>query len=738
MLTFSHPALLWGLLIAGVPVLIHLINMFRHRRVPWAAMEFLLISQRRNRTWVLLKQLILLLMRMAAMAAVVLMLAQPRLPTQWGRFWDGRRVHHIVLLDDSYSMTDHDGAVVAFDRAKAAAEHIGVEAARSPHSQSFTLIRFSQAADSKRGKPDILDEPVAGDFTKRLSDRLKDLSASETTAGPLPALETVEDWLGENASEQRIVYLLTDFRAMHWDDPSDLRPFLQNMSRGRTALHLVHCVDQFRPNVAITALDPGEGIRAVGVPFFMNVAVANHSDSPLDDVIVLVKTDGTSRPALRIPRIPARQTIADRIQLQFSTPGEHVVTAELDSDPVSVDNHRQCVVDVPGDLPVLLIDGDMEAADATYLASSLRPGGSVATGLTPRIEKPRFLSQNPLRSFRAIYLLNVERLEKSAVEALEEYVSAGGGVGVFLGPRCSASFFNEELYRNGTGFFPVPLTGQEALFVDRLEKTPDLVVTSHPIFRVFSGQRKGFLASVSIARYFATTDPLPDSVDSSVEVIARLRNGAPLVVQRKFGKGRVVAFLTTAGPAWNNWARGNPSYVVTMLELQAFLSRPTTKAENVLVGDELRVSYDATLFGPQIRWIQPIEHGLEATNTESTLRDDGMFVASLPDVPVSGVYRAELSAKDGGRDAKRVAVNVDPLEGDLALVDGPNLAARLDGIDYRYESAGTFQYAEEEFAGTDLTDTLLYVLLALLLIEQGFAYWISDHTPRNVTRGGAP
>ena len=58
--SFVYPALVWGLLIAGVPVLIHLINLLRHRRVQWAAMEFLLASQKRNRTRVLLKQLLLL------------------------------------------------------------------------------------------------------------------------------------------------------------------------------------------------------------------------------------------------------------------------------------------------------------------------------------------------------------------------------------------------------------------------------------------------------------------------------------------------------------------------------------------------------------------------------------------------------------------------------------------------------------------------------------------------------
>ena len=70
----------------AAPLLIHLINMLRHQRVEWAAMEFLLLSQKKHRTWVILKQLLLLLLRLTAIALVVLALAQPLLPDRWGNF----------------------------------------------------------------------------------------------------------------------------------------------------------------------------------------------------------------------------------------------------------------------------------------------------------------------------------------------------------------------------------------------------------------------------------------------------------------------------------------------------------------------------------------------------------------------------------------------------------------------------------------------------------------------------
>src|ERR1700760_4209251 len=98
MTSFVNPGLLWGLLILAVPILIHLINLMRHRRIRWAAMEFLLTSRRKNSAWIRLKELLLLALRVAIIAAVVLLLAQPLLQNQWGRLFGAVKTHQIVLL----------------------------------------------------------------------------------------------------------------------------------------------------------------------------------------------------------------------------------------------------------------------------------------------------------------------------------------------------------------------------------------------------------------------------------------------------------------------------------------------------------------------------------------------------------------------------------------------------------------------------------------------------------------
>ena len=58
------------------PIIIHLINRMRFKRIRWAAMEFLLKSQKRNRRRLIIEQLILLLLRILLVLLVGLLVAR--------------------------------------------------------------------------------------------------------------------------------------------------------------------------------------------------------------------------------------------------------------------------------------------------------------------------------------------------------------------------------------------------------------------------------------------------------------------------------------------------------------------------------------------------------------------------------------------------------------------------------------------------------------------------------------
>ena len=197
-------------------------------------MEFLLQSQKKNRTWVILKQLLLLLLRMAAVAAVVLMAAQPRARNTLGSLLGGGKMHHIILLDDSFSMSDHWGDTSAFKQAVDAVARLGNHLSQQGGQQECTLLLFSQVG--RQGEllhPTLSREPITSEFNDALRDRLLALQPSELAVGPADGLATISQMIRAAGDSSSVVYLVSDFRAKEWAEPTGLRKGFGGAERRR-------------------------------------------------------------------------------------------------------------------------------------------------------------------------------------------------------------------------------------------------------------------------------------------------------------------------------------------------------------------------------------------------------------------------------------------------------------------------------------------------------------------------
>jgi hypothetical protein len=117
--TFLNPALALGALLFAVPLVIHLLNRQRHKRRPWAAMEFLLKAYQKQRNRLRNENLLLLLLRCLVPIVLALAVARPVLEQAAALLGSGGGVHHVVVVDGSYSMgAAQDGGGSAFDRAR--------------------------------------------------------------------------------------------------------------------------------------------------------------------------------------------------------------------------------------------------------------------------------------------------------------------------------------------------------------------------------------------------------------------------------------------------------------------------------------------------------------------------------------------------------------------------------------------------------------------------------------------
>lgn len=759
------PLLWWGLPLVAAPIVIHLINLLRHRRVPWAAMEFLLASQKKYRTRVLLKQLLLLALRVAAILGIVLAMARPRWTHALGGLLGGARTAHVVLLDDSYSMGDRtgdDGAgTTAFDRGRGVVERICGELLAARGRQEIAVGRFSRldpgqtpppaeppksadgAAEAAPGRFDVARQTATPEAVQRIRAALARMKPSASDSGPRPALAAAAEILaGAGGSEAaRVVWLVSDFRAAQWESADDTVALLRELAGEGTELRLVDCgaADPAagaapRPNVTIERLDVAGGVPAAGVVIPLEVTVRNDGPGPVRDLVIDLREDGSPRPAVRVDDLAPGATVTRRFDVRFPRAGSHVVEARLPADVLAADDVRSAVIDVLDRVDVLLVDGGLadaapgaaRAGDAFYLAAALAPGAGAPTGLEPRIEPPRALGTLDLARFGAVWLLDVERLDPPEVAALEKYAGDGGGVVFFVGPRTKPETVNRTLHRDGEGIFPLPLAGAVDLLPDAGERRPDVVVEDHPVVAVLAGQRNPLLDAVRVDRYVAMQRGWEPPPGAGLRRLLSLRNGAPLMVERSFGAGTVAAVLSTAAPSWNNWSRGNPSWVVVMLELENWLAAGRRRAESLEVGAPVRIALDPAADGLEVDFLVPPD----GTVVRQAARPDGAgrMEASLPTTDAAGTYGVRWRRTDGVEREKLVAVNVDPGEGRLARIGRAGLDATLAGVPFTYEDAAAIDPGARSSTGTPLVGPLLWLILGLLLLEQ-FVAWSASYHP---------
>ncbi len=786
-----HPALLaWPFaLLVGVPLVIHLINLLRRRRVRWGAMEFLLASQKKNRRRIILQQWMLVAARMAAVGLSLLLLAGMVLSGDWARLFGGGETHHLIVVDDSLSMTAEGPAGAGFDRAKQAVQRLARQIAQESSPQRITLLPYTVVADQTwNADEDWLAQAV--DPQRLAADvqaRLRDWRATQLATGPLAVLDGVERLLAQGrAGEERTVHLVTDFRAGDWQAAPAVRQRLERLAESGVKLHLVNCTLASEPNVAVSELKLLPGARAAGVPQMLEVAVTNLGPVAVTDVTVetnyrplanvssaasasesdasratsvfpAADAPWTSLPALDFAAIKPGETKNGTLQVRFPAAGDYALRATLagaflgTADALAADNERYTVAKIALDVPVLVIDGDPRDDDAFHVTTALRPGGATRTGVNVTVKPATFLRDQPLDDFAAVYMLDVGRLEKSAVDALEDYARRGGGVAFFVGENAHRTAINEMLYRDGEGLFPAAVEGPTDLpysLPGSARGTEDAASANASPADV-SFDRRGALARLAgeayqgfsphVSRYLAVDTArlaAKDSANSSAAtVLARLRNDAPLVVARPFGKGRSVVVLTTAGKSWSSWA-GSLTFPILLQELQGYLTAGQVAELGGATGEALEVRLDANRYLADA--VVTLRTPYDATSPWSKVErpaepaDGGTIAATFAardrrETGRVGVYEARFADKNGTPQVRREARNAAQREGDLAALDARGVAEQFKGIEFVYHGYAELEDQTKRVAGVDASPYLFWLLIALLAGEQLLGYLASYH-----------
>src|SRR5438552_2519901 len=139
-MSFFHPALLWLLPLAAIPILLHLLTLHRLKTVELSTFRFLFdvyVQQRRRMQFL---EALLAMLRTLFLLLLVVLIGRPAVK-HWNELFHlgtGRDI--VLLMDCSASMNARTGGVAALDRAKSAAVAI---VDRLGSDDRLTLVRVT-------------------------------------------------------------------------------------------------------------------------------------------------------------------------------------------------------------------------------------------------------------------------------------------------------------------------------------------------------------------------------------------------------------------------------------------------------------------------------------------------------------------------------------------------------------------------------------------------------------------
>ena len=198
-MTFLQPWVLAALPLVSLPLIIHLINQRRFQTVQWGGMMFLLAAKALSSGYSRLRHWLIMLLRMLAVAGVILAVGRPLSRGWLALAGGGRPDTAVVILDRSPSMQASNPAVV------------GSKLATGRRQLAESLATLAPARCLFLGTPDVpIEVSPQG---------LSDLPAAEPAAAPadIPGmLRSAYDHIRENAAGTAEIWICSDQRANDW------------------------------------------------------------------------------------------------------------------------------------------------------------------------------------------------------------------------------------------------------------------------------------------------------------------------------------------------------------------------------------------------------------------------------------------------------------------------------------------------------------------------------------------
>ncbi|MCZ2101482.1 MAG: BatA domain-containing protein [Chitinophagales bacterium] len=409
---FLYPYFLWALAAIAIPIIIHLFQFRRFKKVFFTNVRFLkeIKDETTNRNK--LKNLLILLSRILAVVALVLAFAQPFIPK--GDTLKSGKNQVSIFVDNSFSMTAMRNDVPLLD--------YGKEKARA-------VVK----AYSEKDQFQILTHDFEGRHQRFLSqeDALSYIDEIVPTPNvqPIDRVINRQKQLLDMGSDNKISYIISDFQRT-------IMP-VEALQDTSMEINLLPIQTHQLSNVSIDSVWFEGPIPFLNQNNRLLIKTTNNSNRNAEQVKISLSKDGQEKP-VTVRDIEANTTVTDTVNISIANSGWHQGVVKVTDYPVTFDDEYFIAFNVPDTIKTLLIN---EGGISKYM-DALFKGIQNLSVLNQNVNQ---LQYQQFPDYDLIILNDLRQISSGLSTELVQYLRNGGKVLMFPGQTADMNSYNSFL-----------------------------------------------------------------------------------------------------------------------------------------------------------------------------------------------------------------------------------------------------------------------------------------------------
>lgn len=507
---FVHPNVLYLLLLLIIPIIIHLFNFRRYKKLYFSSLQFLKKVEKETSATRTLRHYIILASRLLAFTALVLAFAQPYFPSAN----EVNSVNNVVpiYLDNSFSMTAKGSNGDLLNQGKAVIRQI---ADVHPLEQRYMLVTNELSGFEHR----IITRA-------ELNDRVDDISFSPISRTIPNALSSMKEHLQSIHFDGDVqYYIISDFQKQFLED--------HNVELDTNARYsFLQIEPQLNRNLFIDSIWFDQPFQRVNVNNTLNVRIQNTGTEKLTNVEVNLNVGSTKRQLLA--DLEAENNTVVSINYTNRTIGIKEGWVEIVDENLYFDNRFYFSYEIKENVNVLIINEQNSVPFPRYVYQTddyyFVQETSIEQLKTEALNDAHLLVLNGLSTISSGLSTQLDQLVKNGVLLL-----------IIPSPD-----FNITSYNNLLSNFQLPLYREVSNQEVRIGK----VMSEMDFFTGMFDEKIDQLRLPPLKNYILSST----YNNANYNPLILYENGMPLFVEQAKGKN-VYAFYSPIHPTFNDFGK---------------------------------------------------------------------------------------------------------------------------------------------------------------------------------------